>query len=916
MKNNAIIISFLLILLSFSSIAQDAYFNWATTIETTWGGKVFDLHVDEYGNVYTTGSFSGTTDFDPGPDKFEITAYGLDDDIFIRKLDKNGKFVWAYRLGGDDDDVGYSITTDKDGNIYVGGKYGKKANFNPKSTFNANGSGYKYLSTVYNSEGFILKLNSSLNVSWVYPGGGAVKSIAIDSKSNVVAAGEYSYNVDFDYGLGTEMEYSNGALYMYVLQVSEYAQFQWVESFKGPEGSFAHELAISKTDQIYLTGGGGGSMQNGPSIIDLTEFHGGRDILLFKLGTNGERLWGFTIGSEAWDESFGLALSDDGYVYITGWYFGTTDFDPDTSTHIISFQAGTNPNAFVAKYDTTGKFHWVKTFGTSSSERGTDIVVDRFGGVYSTGYYSTTIDLNPNNGVSTAIARGSTDAYIQKLDNNGEFVWAKNYGGTGGDYPEAIELDGEGNIYTSGYFGATFDADPGSGYYELNTPSGKDPYVLKFSQDSCYNLGADINKLNEATCYDSCFISVSPIGGKAPFEYSWDGNQNDSIFEKKMSESRFHNISITAANGCVKSTDFLIESPQDLSGFDLSSTLSISEFRPGFEADVWITPFNLGCDTVVGLVKLVVDTGITFLSSSITPDYIIGDTLMWEIGNLFFKGVPVGPKVKFQSKLTLQIGDSIRLKTMTSPESGDVNLINNNKNYVFPVVNGYDPNDMKGYPNGECSANYLQKSTPIEYTIRFQNTGNSKAINIRVSDSLSNQLDITSIKLLSSSHPLTIDIKAADILDFNFDGINLPDSTSDLEGSQGFVTFQITPKASTPDGYTLNNTAGIYFDYNPPVITNTVTYQLKHAVPSCSMITSVLNQQQNSFALYPNPTNSQVNILTDSNNFDIVITGVSGEVLIREHNKLRINFSQYPSGIYFVSLKTQSGSQSLKLVKK
>lgn len=128
MKNNAIITSFLLTILSFSSIAQDAYFDWETTIETTWGGKVFDLHVDEYGNVYTTGSFSGTADFDPGPDKFEITAYGLDDDIFIRKLDKNGKFVWVYRLGGDDDDVGYSIITDKDGNIYVDSKYGKKAN--------------------------------------------------------------------------------------------------------------------------------------------------------------------------------------------------------------------------------------------------------------------------------------------------------------------------------------------------------------------------------------------------------------------------------------------------------------------------------------------------------------------------------------------------------------------------------------------------------------------------------------------------------------------------------------------------------------------------------------------------------------------------------------------------------------------
>ncbi len=132
----------------------------------------------------------------------------------------------------------------------------------------------------------------------------------------------------------------------------------------------------------------------------------------------------------------------------------------------------------------------------------------------------------------------------------------------------------------------------------------------------------------------------------------------------------------------------------------------------------------------------------------------------------------------------------------------------------------YDPNDKQGFPTGYGNKHYLRPGAPIEYRIRFQNTGNDTAFTVVLLDTLSAWLDPTSIKVGASSHPYNWDLSGTGILKFTFDNILLPDSNVNEAASHGFVKYSIAPFDTTPLEKPILNRAAIYFDFNPPIITN------------------------------------------------------------------------------------------------
>lgn len=159
----------------------------------------------------------------------------------------------------------------------------------------------------------------------------------------------------------------------------------------------------------------------------------------------------------------------------------------------------------------------------------------------------------------------------------------------------------------------------------------------------------------------------------------------------------------------------------------------------------------------------------------------------------------------------------------TLPES---NLGNNTVQAVETVVGSYDPNDKHGYTNATRSETqfFLDQDSWLDYTIRFQNTGTDTAFTVVVRDTLDTDLNITSVMILGSSHGVVPSFEEGRVLVFTFSDILLPDSTTDLLGSQGFISFRVKPTSGIMIGDVVENTAGIYFDFNDPVITNTVTH--------------------------------------------------------------------------------------------
>ena len=169
------------------------------------------------------------------------------------------------------------------------------------------------------------------------------------------------------------------------------------------------------------------------------------------------------------------------------------------------------------------------------------------------------------------------------------------------------------------------------------------------------------------------------------------------------------------------------------------------------------------------------------------------------------------------------------------------------------VVGSYDPNDKHGFPRGYGDEHYIYPGADIEYLVQFQNTGNDTAFLVVIRDTLSAFLDITSVHPGAASHAYTWDIDSNNILVFTFDDILLPDSSTNLAGSQGFIEFKIAQKENLPLGTVIENKAAIYFDINEPIITNTAFHTLGYDFIKLVSFTPEANIPELNISVAPNP---------------------------------------------------------------
>ena len=248
---------------------------------------------------------------------------------------------------------------------------------------------------------------------------------------------------------------------------------------------------------------------------------------------------------------------------------------------------------------------------------------------------------------------------------------------------------------------------------------------------------------------------------------------------------------------------------------------------------------------------------------------------------------------------------SMGMITQFSPfEAGDFISIDCQEN-----IGSYDPNDKQANPKGVGEDNLLPKNTPIDYKIRFQNTGTDTAFQVVVVDTLSDQLDAQSILPGASSHPYTFEIRE-NILAFTFEDILLPDSTSNEEASNGFVQFSINQKEDLPDGTLITNTAAIYFDFNEPIFTNEVFHIIGQ--PVIVSLKEIPSQEMIEVSAFPNPFQESTSILlpnTQGGTFEIFNT--QGQKIKEKRfqgNLIEIQGEAFhESGLYFIRIQTNRG---------
>lgn len=417
----------------------------------------------------------------------------------------------------------------------------------------------------------------------------------------------------------------------------------------------------------------------------------------------------------------------------------------------------------------------------------------------------------------------------------------------------------------------------GSGNYSFNVPSG---FAYTVSINDFYNY------------YE--YSSICPASG-------------------------LYNITTVPSNG----NDFALGCS---SGFDLTGYVYAWGFRPGDSAYIYMTAYNHRCMPKNGTAKLVLDPLLTYSYSLYNPPAIIsGDTLIWNFTNLnnanyWYYWNSLYSSISVRTSTNAVLGDSICLKLIIEPISGDSVPENNIQTFCFPIRNSWDPNIKTVTPRGQGASGDIAQKTKLSYSIYFQNTGNAAARNIFILDTLDTNLDMSTFKILSSSHKMTVDILPGNVLKFNFNNIMLPDSASNEAKSHGFTSYTISPKPNLTNGTQIKNTANIYFDFNSAIVTNTTLNTINTTL---SINEDVLSKPE--ITVFPNPfsQNTSINYSIFKNaRVELLLFDLVGNkiVIIESGNKSAGKYTKTWSaenlspGMYLLQLKVDNQLTAKKII--
>ncbi|MFY7860942.1 MAG: DUF7619 domain-containing protein [Chitinophagales bacterium] len=241
---------------------------------------------------------------------------------------------------------------------------------------------------------------------------------------------------------------------------------------------------------------------------------------------------------------------------------------------------------------------------------------------------------------------------------------------------------------------------------------------------------------------------------------------------------------------------------------------------------LYISYSNIGTTTEAGIVEYNYPAGMTLSSSSPAVTSSTGNKLVFNVGTLA-PGAGGTIYLEMATPNTF-ILDSIKCDTARIlPLASDIESWNNVSYNCQPVVGSYDPNDKMANPKGDGPDGNIDPATKeINYLVRFQNEGNWKTYKVRVEDTIDPSFDINSLKMGEASHPFRL-VKSGRLLTFHFDNLQLTPKSENEEKSQGHLTYSLKLNSGLILGTQLKNTAYIYFDKNPAIITNTTKNTLK-----------------------------------------------------------------------------------------
>ena len=399
---------------------------WNVNIPRTPGSIIpRDIGVDENGNVYTTGRYSGTIDFDPDTTSWSMSAAGFFD-AFVLKLDSTGDFVWVRGLGGAGTATqafGLDINPNNGHVVSTGYVFGDSTDFDPDT------ANTYFLPVFGNDDSYISELDASGNfVSAILFGRlGQERSndVSVDKDGSIYTIGNFHGNVDFDPGPVWNLFSSAGFADAYINKLDSAGNHVWTAAISGTGQQQGHAIAVDDSGNVYTAGIFDGSTDFDPDTTTFFLNTGGNNKHLFlsKLNADGSFAWAHqlevpvsfsTIPIPGWH----ISLDGEGNVYTTGKFAGTVDFDPGPGQSNLTSAYSNQFETFILKLTSAGQFDWAERLENISTGDNLGVASAAFssGEVVTIGEFDNSVDFDPSSASQVLSSQGSTpDIYIQRM---------------------------------------------------------------------------------------------------------------------------------------------------------------------------------------------------------------------------------------------------------------------------------------------------------------------------------------------------------------------------------------------------------------------------------------------------------------------------------------------------------------------
>lgn len=432
-------------------------------------------------------------------------------------------YQWAYSAGGTALEYGQAIATDPSGNVYVAGTFSGTVDFDPSASV-ANLSGFSGSQDI-----FIAKYTSTGAFVWVKQIGGTNTERAFDlvaDGTGVWLAGIFMGTCDFDPSAATNnITFLGGGTDGdgFFAKYDANGNLVWVDRIGSNANDRVIGIAVDATQNAYITGFVGGNADMDPSAANFSLMVSATyNAFIGKYTSTGAFSYAKQI-TGSYSEGDDIAIDGTGNIYLTGSFSQLNDFDPSAATANLSTSSATQLDIYLAKYDNSGNFTFVKQIGGIGVDIGFQVRPDASGNIYLGGTFSSNCDFDPAATTSVITSAGNGDLFVAKYTSAGLLTWAIGTGGTQNDYCYGLGLDGSNNVYITGRFqGTNIDFDP-SASSNLLTATALCPFVAGYSSSGGFlfaNTPGNIGGEGRSLIVNTSLYVTGFFDSTADFDFS------------------------------------------------------------------------------------------------------------------------------------------------------------------------------------------------------------------------------------------------------------------------------------------------------------------------------------------------------------------------------------------------------------